>query len=314
MKHCSSLSDISDIQELINLAKQIKKGLDISSVGQGKTLGLLFFNPSLRTRLSTYKAARILGMEVIIMNIGQDGWALEFEDGVCMDNNTSEHVREAAGVLSQYCDIIGVRAFPAFISKEEDEAEKILTSFKKYASVPILNLESATEHPLQALTDAMTIQEFTIKAPKIALTWAPHPKVLPQAVPNSFVAVMKQLSMDLVISNPSTHNLCAELTDTIPVFHHQDKALQDADIVYVKNWSSYEQYGKPFPVDKTWTFTAEKWALTNQAKVLHCLPVRRNVVIDDALLNNEQSAVLTQAKNRTYIAASVLHDLIKNNL
>lgn len=314
MKHCTSLSDIPGIQKIIDQAKQIKHGTAISSVGKGKTLGLLFFNPSLRTRLSTEKAAKMLGMEVMIMDINQNGWSLEFEEGAYMSQSKAEHVKEAAGVLSSYCDIIGIRAFPTFHSKVEDEKEQLISSFKKYASVPILNLESATTHPLQALTDAMTIQEYNIQNPKIVLTWAPHPKILPQAVPNAFSEVMQRLSMNLTICNPSTHNLNPKVTKDIPVFHNQESALHEADIVYVKNWSSDEHYGKAFPIDKNWTFTSEKLKLTNNAKVFHCLPVRRNVVIEDAILDSENSAVLDQAQNRTYTAASVLYELLKSNL
>lgn len=314
MKHCTSLSDITDVQQVIDQAIAIKQHQNSAPIGKGKTLGLLFYNPSLRTRLSTQKAARMLGIEVIVMNINKEGWTLEFEEGAYMNHQTSEHIKEAAGVLSCYCDIIGIRIFPLFHSKSEDEQELVLNSFKKYCSIPVINLESATAHPLQGLTDAMTIQEFKIEQPKIVMTWAPHPSVLPQAVPNSFSEVMNQLSMKHSICNPSTHNLAPHIVQSTPVFNDQVEALKDADIVYVKNWGSNTYYGEKFPIDKEWTFTLAKWQLTNQAKVLHCLPVRRNVVIEDAILDGSQSAVLNQAENRTYIAASILTELLQANL
>lgn len=311
MKNYISLSDINNLQEIIEEALQLKKNNSAAGLGKGKTLGMLFFNPSLRTRLSTEKAAKLLGMEVMVMNVDKDGWALEFEDGAVMNSNKAEHIKEAAAVLSQYCDIIAVRAFPGLEDKEQDEAETVLKSFKNYATVPVVSLESATGHPLQALTDAITITELKkIKRPKVVLTWAPHPKALPQSVPNSFVEVMQRMDVDLVITNPEGYNLSPQVTKDTLIIHEQEEALQDADFVYVKNWSSYEKYGKKLSEDKSWTFSEEKLSLTNNAKVMHCLPVRRNVVITDEVLDSASSIVIHQANNRTFAAQAVLKRLL----
>ena len=313
MKNYITLSDIESLDELINEALQLKKENSVPNLGKGKTLGMLFFNPSLRTRLSTEKAAKLLGMEVMAMNVDKDGWALEFEDGAVMDSNKAEHIREAAAVLSQYCDIIAVRAFPGLEDKEKDEAETVLNSFKKYASVPVINLESATGHPLQALTDAITVTETKDKdRPKVVLTWAPHPKALPQSVPNSFVEVMQKMNVDLVIANPVGYDLNPEVTKKTSVTHNQEEALKDADFVYVKNWSSYEQYGKVLKTDREWTLTKDKLRNSNNPKVMHCLPVRRNVVIADEVLNSQDSLVIQQAGNRTYAAQAVLKRLLES--
>ena len=293
-------------------ALQLKKENTAASIGQGKTLGLLFFNPSLRTRLSTEKAAKLLGMDVMVMNADKDGWALEFEDGAIMDSNKAEHIKEAAAVLSQYCDIIGVRAFPDLIDRKEDEAEKVLNSFKKYASVPVVSLESATGHPLQALTDAITISELSsVRRPKVVLTWAPHPKALPQSVPNSFVEMMQKMDVDLKITNPEGYDLNPEITKDTPIVHDQNKALKDADFVYVKSWSSYKEYGKVLSTDREWTFSREKLRLTNDAKIMHCLPVRRNMVVSDEVLDSKNAVVIQQAGNRTFAAQAILKRLLE---
>ncbi|RKS50678.1 ornithine carbamoyltransferase [Gillisia mitskevichiae] len=312
MKNYIDLSDIEDLPALLEDALKLKNNNSNPELGKGKTLGMLFFNPSLRTRLSTEKAAKLLGMEVMVMNINSDGWALEFEDGQVMDSNKAEHIKEAAAVLSQYCDIIAVRAFPELKDKERDNAELVMNGFKKYASVPILNLESATGHPLQALTDALTIIELkTVKRPKVVLTWAPHPKALPHAVPNSFVQMMQKMDVELCIANPEGNDLNSEITNNTKVFHDQDEALKNADFVYVKNWSSYENYGEVLKTDEDWTFNQEKLRGTNNAKVMHCLPVRRNVVIADDVLDSENSVVIHQANNRTFAAQAVLRKLLK---
>ena len=313
MKNFIQLSDITDLPSLLEEAAQLKIENKFSDLGKGKTLGMLFFNPSLRTRLSTEKAAKLLGMEVLVMNVGSDGWALEFEDGKVMDSDKAEHIKEAAGVLSQYCDIIAVRAFPELKDREKDYAETVLNGFKKYATVPIVNMESATAHPLQALTDALTLSELKEKKrPKVVLTWAPHPRALPQAVPNSFVEIMQRMEVDLVIANPEGYNLSPELTKDTPVLHDQEEALKDADFVYVKNWSSYKDYGKILNQDASWTFSNEKLKLTNNAKVMHCLPVRRNVVIADEILDSPNSVVIQQAGNRTFAAQAVLKKILKS--
>ncbi|WP_373056213.1 N-acetylornithine carbamoyltransferase [Zunongwangia sp. H14] len=312
MNNYITLSDIENLKELIEEAIQLKKENTLAELGKGKTLGMLFFNPSLRTRLSTEKAAKLLGMEVMVMNADKDGWALEFEDGAVMDSTKAEHIKEAAAVLSQYCDIIAVRAFPELKDKEKDEAELVIKSFQKYASVPVVNLESATGHPLQALTDAITISELKkTKRPKVVLTWAPHPKALPQSVPNSFAEIMQKSEVDFVIANPEGYDLNTEITKEVPVVHDQEEALKNADFVYVKNWSSYSDYGGKPKVKESWTFTEEKLKLTNNAKVMHCLPVRRNVVIADEVLDSYNSVVIHQANNRTFAAQAVLKRLLE---
>ncbi|WP_423820511.1 N-acetylornithine carbamoyltransferase [Salinimicrobium sp. TIG7-5_MAKvit] len=313
MKNYISLSDLENLEQAIAEGLQLKNNNTAANLGKGKTLGMLFFNPSLRTRLSTEKAAKLLGMEVMVMNADKDGWALEFEDGAIMNSNKAEHIKEAAAVLSQYCDIIAVRAFPGLEDKAKDEEDLVIKSFKKYATVPVVNLESATGHPLQALTDAMTITELQkTKKPKVVLTWAPHPRALPQSVPNSFVEAMQRMDVDFVITNPPGYDLNPEVSKDTQVSHNQDEALKDADFVYVKNWSSYENYGKILSEDSTWTFSEQKVQLTNDAKVMHCLPVRRNVVIDDAVLDSPNSVVIQQAGNRTYAAQVVLKRLLEN--
>lgn len=311
MKNYTELSDIQDLQGLVTEALELKKATSALEIGKGKTLGMLFFNPSLRTRLSTEKAGKLLGMDVMVMNAGSDSWKLEFEDGAVMDTDKAEHIKEAAAVLSQYCDIIAVRAFPDLKDKEKDEAEIVLNSFKKYASVPVVNLESATGHPLQALADAITISELNKKdKPKIVLSWAPHPKALPQSVPNSFAEVVQKLDAEFVITNPEGYDLNPAITKNVPVIHNQEEALKDADFVYVKNWSSYDTYGEKLNEDRNWTFSAEKLKLTNNARVMHCLPVRRNMVIADEVLDSENSVVIQQAGNRTFAAQAVLKKIL----
>ncbi len=312
MNNYTSLSDIENLDELIREALELKKENSAASLGKGKTLGMLFFNPSLRTRLSTEKGAKLLGMDVMVMNTDKDGWALEFEDGAVMDSNKAEHIKEAAAVLSQYCEIIAVRAFPGLVDRENDEQDIVINSFKKYASVPVINMESATGHPLQALTDAITVTELSNKKrPKVVLTWAPHPRALPQAVPNSFVEVMQKMDVDLMITNPEGYDLDPRITKDTPVVHDQEEALKDADFVYVKNWSSYKHYGQILNEDRSWTFDKKKLEITNNAMVMHCLPVRRNVVISDEILDSPNSVVIHQANNRTYAAQAVLRRLIK---
>lgn len=315
MKNYTSLSDIENLQELIIEALQLKKENTAIDFGKSKTLGMLFFNPSLRTRLSTEKAAKLLGMEVMVMNADKDGWALEFEEGAIMNSNKAEHIKEAAAVLSQYCDIIAVRAFPTLEDREKDEADIIINSFVKYSTVPVINLESATGHPLQALTDAITVSELKkVSRPKVVLTWAPHPRALPQSVPNSFVEMMQKMDVDLIITNPEGYDLNPEITKGTRIEHNQEEALQGADFVYVKNWSSYENYGKILNEDKNWTFSQKKLEVTNDAKIMHCLPVRRNVVIDDEVLDSNNSIVIHQANNRTFAAQVVLKRLLSKPL
>jgi len=310
MKKYTAIKDIVNLSKIIQEAIQLKKGpFQFEKLGQHKTLVMLFFNSSLRTRLSTEKAAKNLGMEVMILNVN-DAWNLEFEDGTIMNFDTTEHVKEAAQVISQYADIIAVRAFPSLKDKEKDASEFVLNSFVKYATVPIVNMESSTAHPLQALTDAITIEELkTKKQPKVVLSWAPHPKALPQAVANSFVEMMQLMDVDFSITHPKGYELNSEITKNTPIDYDQEKALKEADFVYVKNWSNYTDYGKVVSEDVNWMMTQEKLGI---AKFMHCLPVRRNVVVEDAVLDSKQSVVVQQANNRTFAAQIVLKKLLEN--
>ncbi|MGB5171031.1 acetylornithine carbamoyltransferase [Eudoraea sp.] len=310
MKDYLSVNDINSLPNWIDDAKKIKQNpLMDKALGANKTLGLFFFNNSLRTRLSTQKAAMNLGMNVMIMNFGNDGWDLEFEDGTIMDKGKAEHVKEAAQVLSQYCDIIGIRAFALLKNKERDEEELILKSFKKYASAPIINLESSLSHPLQALADIITITEQQqIKIPKIVLSWAPHPRALPHAVANSFVEIMHLYKANLLITHPPGYELDPRITKNTPIEYNQKQALEKADFVYVKNWSSYIDYGEVMNTDTNWMINLEK---LGKAKFMHCLPVRRNVIVEDAVLDSSQSLVIEQANNRTYAAQLVLKYLLE---
>lgn len=311
MKNYTSINDIDNINEWIKEAREIKANpLAQKELGENKTLGLLFFNSSLRTRLSTQKAALNLGMDPIVMNVSGDAWGLEFEDGTVMNLNTAEHIKEAAAVVSQYCDIIAVRAFPTLTDKEKDESEQVLTAFIKYASVPIVSMESATGHPLQGLTDAITIAENAkTKKPKVVLSWAPHIKALPHAVANSFTQAMQKMDVDFVIVNPEGYNLSTDIIKNTPICHNQEEAFKDADFIYTKNWSSYEDYGQVKNTDPNWMITKNK---IGNAKFMHCLPVRRNVVVEDAILDSNSSIVIEQANNRTYAAQLVLKKILEN--
>ena len=308
-----SINDIDNLSEWVNEAIELKKNPLINQdLGKNKTIGLLFFNNSLRTRLSTQKAALNLGMESIVMNFGSEGWALEFEDGTVMDQGNSEHVKEAAQVISQFCDVIAIRAFASLTDKEKDLAEEALTAFAKYATVPIVNMESSVGHPLQALADAITLEENKPKyKPKVVLSWAPHPKALPHAVANSFIEMMQKQDTDFVITHPKGYELNPEVVKNSKVEYNQDKAFADADFIYTKNWSSFKDYGKVISQDKRWMITGDKMAKTNHAKFMHCLPVRRNVVVADEVLDSESSIVIEQANNRTYAAQVVLKRILE---
>ena len=313
MKHLASLATWPDFEATLQKAKEFKQDpLRNQTLGRGKTIGLLFFNPSLRTRMSTEKAAQNLGMKTLVMNVNQDGWQLEFEDGVIMNQNSSEHIKEAAAVISQYCDIVGIRAFAQLKNREEDKTEKILTRFIQYSSIPVVNLESATAHPLQALTDALTLAENKQShRPKVVLSWAPHPKALPQAVANSFVQMMKKQEVDFIIAHPEGYALDPAITEGIATTTEQKEAFTGADFIYAKNWSSFEQYGQILKTEKKWIINSEKMALTKQAKFMHCLPVRRNVVVSDGVLDSPNSLVIAQANNRTFVAQAVLEILLQ---
>ena len=310
MKNYTSVHDIDSFPEWVETARNLKKDpLAFQNLGKNKTLGLLFFNNSLRTRLSTQKAALNLGMNTIVMNFGSEGWTLEFEDGTVMDQGSSEHIKEAAQVISQYCDIVGIRAFAGLQDKEKDEAEVILQGFMTYANIPIVNMESSVGHPLQALTDAITIAEHrSVAKPKIVLSWAPHPKALPHAVANSFIEMVQKQDVDFVITHPKGYELDPSITKDTRIEYDQEKALENADFVYVKNWSSYTDYGKILSQDSQWMMTKEK---LGKAHFMHCLPVRRNVVVEDAVLDSEQSLTIAQANNRTYAAQVVLKKLLE---
>ncbi len=315
MKQFISINDVADPKALIEQALLLKADpFAHQHLGRNKTLGLLFFNASLRTRLSTQKAAQNLGMNVMVLNVTEDSWQIEFEDGVVMNAGTAEHIKEAAGVISQYCDIIGVRTFAGLKNFEEDYCESVINKFITYATVPIISLETATLHPLQSLADAITIEEHSGAAkPNVVLTWAPHPRALPQAVGNSFAQWMNQLDVNLTITHPEGYALSAEFTGAAKVTTNQNEALDQADFVYAKNWSSVEEYGKILSTDNKWMITAEKMTLTNNAKFMHCLPVRRNVVVADAVIDSVNSLVLEQAHNRVFSAQAVLKQMLEWN-
>lgn len=314
MKHYTHINDLGNLQKAVQEAIEIKKNpLQHKTLGEGKTICLLFFNNSLRTRLSTQKAAQNLGMNVIVMNFGSEGWELEYEEGVIMNGSKSEHVKEAAKVIAQYCDIVAIRAFASLTDKEKDQAEIVMNSFKKYAGIPVVNMESATGHPLQALADAITMEEFkTAHKPKVVLSWAPHPKALPHAVANSFVEMMQLQEADFVITHPEGYELDPEITKNSTIEYDQEKAFENADFVYVKNWSSFKEYGRVMNSDSAWTITTEKMKLTNNAKFMHCLPVRRNLIVADAVIDSENSIVIQQANNRTFSAQMVLKKILES--
>lgn len=316
MKHFLSVNNIQDINSLVHTSLAYKSNpFADKALGANKTLGMIFLNPSMRTRISTQRAAVNLGMEVIVFNLDKDGWQLEFEDGVIMNGTKAEHVKEAAGVMGQYFDIIGIRTFPGLVNKTEDYSEHFINQFVKHAKVPVVSLESATLHPLQSLADAVTIIELkTTSKPKVVLTWAPHIKALPQAVPNSFAQWMSQWEdVEFTITHPKGYELDKKFTGDTPIEYDQRKALADADFVYVKNWSSYEKYGLVLNSSPSWMMTNEKLKVTNHAKVMHCLPVRRNLVIADEVLDGENSVVVQQAGNRVWAAQAVLAEILKQN-
>jgi len=312
MKNFTSVKDVKKIKKLVKEGLALKKNpLAYKKLGKDKTLVLLFFNPSLRTRLSTQKAAMNLGMNVIVMNANQ-GWKFEFEDGVIMNTDKAEHIKEAAKVISQYADIIGIRTFPTLTDKERDYQDFILNKFIEHATVPMVSLESAILHPLQSLADMITIEEQKkTKKPKIVLTWAPHPKALPQAVANSFAEWTLATGYDLTITHPKGYELSKKFTKGAMIEYDQKKAFEGADFVYAKNWSSFKNYGQIEVEDSSWMVNSAKMNLTNNGKFMHCLPVRRNVVVAGNVLDSKASLVIEQANNRTYAAQAVLKQLLK---
>ncbi len=317
MKNFISVHDVSNINSLVKKALSYKADpFKDRNLGADKRIGLLFLNPSLRTRLSTQVAAKNLGMEAIVFNVDKEGWALEFEEGAIMSGNTVEHVKDAAPILGQYFDILCIRTFPGLKNREDDYSEMFIHQFIKYAGVPVISLESATLHPLQSLTDIITIQETWNQPhrPKIVLTWAPHIKPLPQCVSNSFAQWVNAWGeADFVITHPVDYELAEQFTKGAVITHNQDEALKDADYVYVKNWSTYTDYGKVYENDPNWMLTEEKMKLTHQAKVMHCLPVRRNVELSDEILDGPHSLVTREAGNRVWAAQAVIASILEQS-
>jgi N-succinyl-L-ornithine transcarbamylase len=316
MNHFVSVRDVSNINALVQKALACKADpLREKQLGANKRIGCLFLNPSMRTRLSTQIAAQNLGMDTIIFNVGSEGWALEFEEEAIMSGNTVEHVKDAAPIFGKYFDILAIRTFPSLKNREDDYSELFINQVIKYAGIPVVSLESATLHPLQSLTDVITITEsFNQKRkPKIVLSWAPHVKPLPQCVANSFSQWINAWGeADFVITHPEDYELSTEFTKGATITHDQDKALKDADFVYVKNWSTYEDYGRIYCNDPEWMLTNEKLELTNNAKVMHCLPVRRNVELSDEILDGPNSLVTQQASNRVWAAQAVLSEILRS--
>lgn len=316
MKQFTSVADIGDLKQAVAEALEIKKNrFTYTELGKNKTLLMLFFNSSLRTRLSTQKAAMNLGMNVMVLDVNQGAWKLETERGVIMDGDKAEHLLEAIPVMASYCDIIGVRSFAGLKDRDEDYEERVIQQFIDLSGRPVFSMEAATRHPLQSFADLITIEEHkTVERPKVVLTWAPHPKALPQAVPNSFAEWMNAADVDFVIANPEGYDLAPEFVGNAKVEHDQRKALEGADFVYAKNWSAYEapNYGKVLRTDREWTIDAEKMALTNNAYFMHCLPVRRNMIVTDDVIESERSLVIPEAANREISAQTVLKRLLEN--
>lgn len=314
MYHFTSIKQLPDLKEAISKAMYVKANpFADQELGKNKTLLMIFFNSSLRTRLSTQKAALNLGMNVIVLDVNQGAWKLETEHGVIMDGDKPEHLMEAIPVMGSYCDIIGVRSFAQFQSKEDDYNEVIINQFIKYSGKPVFSMEAATRHPLQTYADLITIEEFKTKdRPKVVLTWAPHPKALPQAVPNSFAEGINMTDYEFVITHPKGYELDPAFTGRAKIEYDQDKAFEGADFIYAKNWSAYtgENYGKILSTDRAWTVDARKMALTDNARFMHCLPVRRNMIVTDEVIESERSIVIPEAANRVVSAQAVLKEIL----
>ncbi len=313
MRKFTSVYDISDLKAAIEMATEIKRNrFAWKHLGTDKTMVLLFFNPSLRTRLSTQKAAMNLGMNTIVMNVNMDNWQLESELGVVMDGDKPEHLLEAVPVIGKYCDIIGVRAFAGLEDRETDYSEKILNQFIQYAGVPVVSMEGSIRHPLQSFADLLTIEEYKTKErPKVVLTWAPHPNALPQAVTNSFIEWMRKTDYEFVVTHPEGYELAPDFVGDMMIEYDQQKAFEGADFIYAKNWSSYNSYGKILSRDSRWMVDQKKMALTDNARFMHCLPVRRNVVVTDGVLDSPASIVADQAANREITAQAVLRMMLE---
>lgn len=316
MKQFTNVKDIGNLDAAVKEALEVKKNrFAYKHLGENKTLLMIFFNSSLRTRLSTQKAAMNLDMNVIVLDVNQGAWKLETERGVIMDGDKPEHLLEAIPVMGCYCDVIGVRSFARFENKEDDYSEKIISQFIRYSGRPVFSMEAATRHPLQSFADLITIEEYkTKKRPKVVLTWAPHPKALPQAVPNSFAEWMREADYDFVITHPKGYELSEEFTAGVPIIYDQDEALAGADFVYAKNWSAFADpnYGKVLSTDRSWTITTEKMALTNNAYFMHCLPVRRNMIVSDDVIEGPRSIVIPEAANREISAQVVLKRILES--
>lgn len=316
MRYYTGVKDLGNLDEAVKEALEVKKNrFGYKHLGENKTLLMVFFNSSLRTRLSTQKAGMNLGMNTMVLDVNQGAWKLETERGVVMDGDKSEHLLEAIPVMASYCDVIGVRSFARFESKEFDYQETIINQFIKHSGKPVFSMESATCHPLQAFADLITIEEYKkTDRPKVVLTWAPHPKALPQAVPNSFADFMNEANVDFVITHPKGYELDEQFVRGARVEYDQDKALAGADFVYAKNWSAFQDpnYGKILSTDMSWTITTEKMALTNNAFFMHCLPVRRNMIVSDDVIESPQSIVIPEAANREISAQTVLKRILES--
>lgn len=309
MQQFTKVTDVDDVHVLIQEALKLKADPLQSNTGKDRTLAMIFLNPSLRTRMSTQKAAQNLGMNVIVMNIDKEGWKLEFEDGAIMGGDSAEHIKDAARVISQYCDILSLRSFARLKNREEDYNESIFNQLIEHSTVPVISLESATRHPLQSLADLMTIAETGIVQPKVAITWTQHPKPLPQAVVNSLLEWIRKTDAEVVLTHPEGYELDKEFTNGIKVTHHQHEALENADFVYAKSWASYTHYGQHLDISENWMVTSEKMKPTNGGRFMHCLPIRRNVVADDEVIDN--SIVYEQALNRVYSCQAVLKTILE---
>lgn len=314
MKRFLTVDDIGNLEQALKEASEVKKTpYAWQELGKNKTIILLFFNSSLRTRLSTQKAAMNLGMNVIVLDVNRDGWKLETELGVIMDGDKPEHIKEAVPVIGRYCDIIGVRSFATFENREDDYNETILNQFIQYSGVPVISLESSTRHPCQSFADLLTIEEYKkVKRPKVVLTWAPHPRALPQAVPNSFAEWMKKADVEFVITHPKGYELAPEFSEGATIEYDQKKAFEGADFIYAKNWSSYSEYGQILSIDKSWTVDQQKMDLTNQAKFMHCLPVRRNMIVTDEVIDGPNSIVIDEAANRVVSVQVVIKRMLES--
>ncbi|XOD69217.1 MAG: acetylornithine carbamoyltransferase [Flavobacteriales bacterium AspAUS03] len=315
MKQFISVDDVPDLHQLIEKTRTVKRTpFAFKDIGRDKTIGLVFFNPSLRTRLSSQKAAFNLGASTWVLNIDHDSWKIEMDDGTVMENS-QEHIKEAIAVMSLYCNILAVRTFPSLFDRDFDYHEVLFNKIKYYSKVPMVSLESATLHPLQSLSDVMTIEELrpAKERIKIVLSWAPHVKALPHSVPNSFAQWASKLQgAELVITHPEGYALDEQFSRGARIIHDQDEAFKGADFIYAKNWSSFTDYGKLLCRDTSWMISREKMVLTDRAKFMHCLPVRRNVVVEDVVLDGEETVVLQQAENRVFAAQTVFMEILKN--